>query len=197
VRHAEVGELREPRAGRGLGDDHHVLGLHVAVDHLASVRVRQGVAQRRSDARHVAVRQRTATQELAEGAPAHELRHQVDRVFVGAELVQPDDPRMVQPRRHPCFTLYPGRYGILTLAGDDLDRHLPLQALVERLPDHAEAAGAQAPLEAVAVQDEAARGGPRGRGPQLPRRGFAFHVGFDVLLTRAPPCPLARRCPAR
>ena len=60
VRHAEVGQLREARPGRGLGDHHHVLRLDVAVDDPVRVGVLERVAERHADLGHVAVRHRAA-----------------------------------------------------------------------------------------------------------------------------------------
>ena len=95
---AEVGELGEARARRGLGQHHHVAGLHVAVDHPARVGVLERVAQRGADARHVAVGHRALAGQLLERGAVHQLGHQVDVVVVRAHLVERDDARVVQPR---------------------------------------------------------------------------------------------------
>ena len=84
VRHAEVGQLGEPRAGGGVGDDHHVLRLHVAVDHAARVGVLQRVAERHADPRDVAVGDRARLHQLGKRSAPNELRDQVDVVLVAA-----------------------------------------------------------------------------------------------------------------
>ena len=66
---AEVGELGEAGAGRGLGDDDHVLRLDVAVDDLLRVRVRERVAHRHADLGDVAVGQRAAAVRSANVRP--------------------------------------------------------------------------------------------------------------------------------
>ena len=91
--HAEVGELGEPRPRGGVGHDHHVLRLDVAVDHPARVGVLERVAERDADARHVAVRDRLRARQLGKGSAPNELGHQVDVVLVGGQLVHGDDAR--------------------------------------------------------------------------------------------------------
>ena len=70
VGHAEVGQLRESGAGRGLGQHHHVRRLHVAVDHPARVRVLQRLAQRLADPGHVAVGQHALAVRASSVAPS-------------------------------------------------------------------------------------------------------------------------------
>ena len=74
MRHAEVGQLGESRARGGLGEHHHVLRLHVAVDHAARVRVLERLAERDPDARDVAVRDRARMHELGKRSAPNQLR---------------------------------------------------------------------------------------------------------------------------
>ena len=94
-------------AGVGLGEDHHVLGLHVAVDHPALVRVVERIAQRQPDAGDVAVGQRARLGQLGEGSAPNQLRHEVCRVLVVVELVEAHHARVVEPRRGLRLALGP------------------------------------------------------------------------------------------
>jgi hypothetical protein len=68
VRDAEVGELGEPGARGRFGQDHHVLRLHVAVDHSTSVSVLERVAERGPDTGDVAVGQGARLGQLRKGS---------------------------------------------------------------------------------------------------------------------------------
>ena len=156
MRHAEVGELGEAGARGWFGHDHHVLRLHVAVDHALPMRVVEGLAERNADARHVAVRKRPALQQLRKGSAMNELRHEVHGLVVCTQLIQRDDSRMVEPRRHPRLALRPHGRGPVGLTLDDLDGHRSLELLVPAKPHNAIATGAQAALEQVATENEPA-----------------------------------------
>ena len=153
VGHAEVGELGEARAGGRLGQHHHVPGLHVAVDHAARVRMLERLAERDPDARHVAVGDRSGLRQLSEGSPPNQLRDQIDVVLVGGQLVDADDPRVVQPRGRPGLALH--ALAGAALARDHLDGHLALQLLVPGEPYNPEPSRSQPALHPVAAQDEA------------------------------------------
>ncbi len=107
VRHAEVRELREPSPCSRLGHHDHVLRLDVAMNDPARVRVLERSAQRDAYLADVAVGQRPRSGELAHGPAVDELRHQVHGLCVGAELVEPDDARVVQLGGHPPLSLRP------------------------------------------------------------------------------------------
>ena len=155
VRHPEVGQLRESSARGGLREHHHVLGLDVAVDHPARVRVLEGLAERGSDARDVAVRNRARMHQLGKRSAPNQLRDEIHVVLVRGQLVDGHDARVVQPRCGARLALDP-----LTgpaVARNRLHGHLALELLVPGQPYHPEPARAQAPLQAVAAQDHAGR----------------------------------------
>jgi hypothetical protein len=88
----------------------------------------------------------------------NQLRDEVHVAFVGAELVQPDDPGMVQPRGGARLALDLA-FGVgVAVARDHLHRDLALELLVARLPDDAEAARAEPATEPVAAEHEMAAG---------------------------------------
>ena len=196
---AEVGELREADAGRRLGHHHHVLGLQVAVDDPARVRVGERVAQIRADPRHVAVRDRAGPQQLRKGSAPNELRHQVDVVLVGGQLVDADDRGMVQAGGRERLAL--DALSAPALERDRLDRHLALEALVPGVPDDAEAARAEALLEAVATEHQTRARGARqafGRVRPSQRHGAGLlgqaclgtsHSRFCVRSAESASCP--------
>ena len=93
VRDAEVGELGEAGARGGLGEHDHVLRLHVAVDDLracACARASQRAMPIRATSRSDSAPPRFSS---AKRPAVHELRDEVDRVLVLAELVEGDDAR--------------------------------------------------------------------------------------------------------
>jgi hypothetical protein len=141
------------------------------------MRVGERVAEGHADARHVPVGERARARELGHRPARYELGHQVDRLLVLPQLVQGDDPRVVQPRRHPRLARRAVRDGVAAVGLDDLDRDLALELLVEGQPDHAEPAGAELALEPVAAQHQS----PAGRARGLPRervRRVAMRVGL-------------------
>ena len=86
-------------------------------------------------------------------SPPNELRHEVDVVVVGGQLVDPHDARVVEPRRG-------ARLALDALAGpallrDDLDCHLALQLLVPGKPyTTPEPSGPEPALQPVAAEDQ-------------------------------------------
>jgi hypothetical protein len=159
VRHAEVRELREARPRRGLGNDHHVLRLHVPVDDPARVRVLERLAQSGADPRDVAVGDRASLRELRERSAPNELGDEVHVLFVGGQLVDRDDAGMVEPGGCARLALDPLPGAVL--ARNRLHCDLALQLFVPREPDDAEAARPQTTLHPVAVQDQPSPGGVR------------------------------------
>ena len=117
-----------------------------------------------ADPDDVEVRQRAVALEVAERPPAHELGDQPPRLLVVAGLVERDDRRVREPRGGERLAL--GARVLAALERDALDRDGAVQALVVGEPDHAEAAAAEAPDQAVAVEDErllAVRSAPASR----------------------------------
>jgi hypothetical protein len=192
---AEVRELGEPGARGGLGEDHDVLRLHVAVDHAAVVGVIECVGQRNPNPGDVAVGEGARLGELGKGSAPNQLRDQIGRVLVMVELVQPHHPGMVEPGGRAGLALRARDAGAAVVARDHLHRDVALEPFVVRQPDHAEAPRAQHPLEAVSVQDEPGlRWHPQrfvARG-QLLGRCRSFHAKLGVRARHALPC---RRMP--
>ena len=92
-------------------------------------------------------------EERAERSPAHQLGDEVDGVVVAPGLVQRDDPGVREPRGRLRLALGPrARRGVVRR--DPLDGDDAVEALVVREPHDAEAAGAEAPHEPVAIEDE-------------------------------------------
>jgi hypothetical protein len=140
------------------------------------VRVLERVAERHADARHVAVRERVRTHQLGKGSPPNQLRDEVGVVLVRGQLVDRHDAGVVEPGRGTRLALH--ALPAAVLARDRLDGDLALELLVPAQPDHAEAAGAEAPLEPVAAQDDAR---PRGAGKRLCRVRTAQRQGAGLL----------------
>ena len=163
---AEVGQLRRRAGGaRAVGDD-HVLGLDVAVDDAAAVRVLERVGEREADPQHVAVGQLALGGELVERAPAHELGHEVARVAVLARVEDRHDPGVVEPRGGQRLARRPlGRGARHPADRDHLDGDVAVEALVDRRVDRPEAPGAQPRPEAVAPQHGWGRTGAGARRP--------------------------------
>ena len=122
------------------------------MDHAAAVRVLQRVAQRHADPQDVAVAQLALRDELVEGAPAHQLGHEVDRVVVATCFVEGDDAGVCEPRGRERLPLRARR--ILPRHADALERDRAVELLVVCEPDDAEPAGSEAAHEAVAIEHE-------------------------------------------
>ena len=201
VSHPEIGEFGEPGPCRRLGEHHHVLGLDVAVDHPARVRVLQGLAECDPDASDVAVGDRARMHQLRKGSPPNELRNQVHVVLVGGKLIDGDDARVIQPgsgARLP-FDALAGP----AVARNRLHGHLALELLVPGEPDNPESTGPEPALQAVAAQDQAYPGAfsePLCRVRAAQRQCALFvreaclgtsHPSFVFGLRRARPAPRA------
>ena len=167
---AEVGELGEAGAGGGLGDDDHVLRLHVAVDDLRA-RARGRARRRGGQPIRATSRSDSAPPRFssAKVRPVDELGDEVDGLVVAApssySATMPgwfsraaarasrSAPRVEARPRRPC--------------GIDLDGHLALELLVEGEPDGAEAARRRACARAGSGRARARRSAgrvPRARG---------------------------------
>ena len=104
-------------APRGLLVAHdHVLGLDVAVDDAALVRVREAVAEIGRDLGHVAVAEPASARRRARVVARDELGHEDRPSIALAELVERDDRRMVEAR---------GGLGLAQRRGRDPGRRPP------------------------------------------------------------------------
>ena len=94
--------------------------------------------------RHVAVGDPARSRQLVERLALDQLADQVGVAAVLAELVERDDPAVVEPRRRLGLAQHPAARLAADL--DHLDRDVALEALVPGAVDGAEAPGAE-PLE--------------------------------------------------
>ena len=137
-RDAEVGQL-----GAAVVAHEHVLGLDVAVDDAARVRVGERVAELARDHHRLAGRQR---QPLGERAARHQLHHDVALAGRrGAEVVDADDAGVLEPRQRARLAREASaEVGIgRALGPQHLDRDVAAEAIVVRAEDAAHAARAQ------------------------------------------------------
>jgi hypothetical protein len=149
---AEVGDPRPAVVA-----DHDVVGLDVAVDHAGRVRRRQAVARRGVQRDDLAPGARPLADPRSRGAAADVLHRQVDPPGVLPDLVHDDDVGMRQLRQRRRLSLDPGQRRRRP-RGAQLDRHRALEPQVARQVDHAHAARADRPVEAVLAVDHRARG---------------------------------------
>ena len=93
ARDAEVGELR------AVGREHHVLGLHVAMDHAGAVRDGERVAELARHARHDRRIERPLADAIAQRGPVHVLEDEEQpSALLFAHVVQRDEVRMLDGR---------------------------------------------------------------------------------------------------
>ena len=155
--HAEIGDERVP-AG-----EHHVVGLDVAVHHALAVGVGQRVHHLDQDLDRVVHRQLAYAREpLAERFALDVRHHEVEEAAGLAGVVERQDVRMLQAGRHLDFAEEPlaaERGG--ELGPQHLERHLaPVPEILGEV-HRGHAAGADLPLDAVAVGEG---GGEAGEG---------------------------------
>ena len=124
------------------------------MDDPAGVGVLERVAERRPDPDDVPVREPLFGEQLSERAAKDQFGNQVDGVGLAGRLVERDDPRVGEPRGGLGLPLGPRR-DLGAGGADRLDGDQAVELLVVGLPDHAEAAGAEAAHEAVATHHEA------------------------------------------
>ena len=145
---AEVADLHP-----AFGQFHEVGGFDVAVHHPFAVRMVQGVGHLRHQMRRPGDRQPFGVggQQRAEGGALQQLHHEIRVPVVLAEVVHDGDAGVLQRGRRLGLPPQPGdqRRVAGQLRQQDLDRHLPVQPLVEGRPHFAHAAPAQPFLQPV------------------------------------------------
>src|SRR5437588_1090132 len=124
------------------------------MDDSALVRVRQRAEHLSSGLDRRRVVELPAPQRLAERAAGHVLVSDVDVAGVASEPVGALAGRMAQPGGRLCLPFRPGRR--LSLARDDLQRHVESVLLVTSEPDGARAAAAKRTQRAVATEHQLA-----------------------------------------
>src|SRR5262249_55494695 len=130
----------------------HVLRLDVAMDH--ATRMRMGESFRESDAnpQDLRVAQRARGHQVRERLAVDQLGDQVERVLDGARLIQGHDRRVRQAGGGESLAAH--ALGTSALRERyPLDRHLTVQELIARSPDHAKAPCSQALEQAIAAEE--------------------------------------------
>ncbi|KPK01131.1 MAG: hypothetical protein AMS20_14190, partial [Gemmatimonas sp. SG8_28] len=149
---AEVGHHRPPR----LELEQHVVGLHVAVDHAADVRVRQRPRHLLDDPRDLRGGERAVPPHArAERLAVHE-RHDVEHeVAALLDRVDLHHVRVGEAGRGPRLTEKPLPDGGVRrqLGREQLDRHRPVERHVAREEHHAHPAAAELAVEGVPSGD--------------------------------------------
>ena len=144
--------------------EQHVARLDVAVDQVGGVGGGQPLGDLPADPQHLRHVERAGPVEpLLERLAGDELHHQVRQRLL-ADLVHLHHVLVPDLGRRPGLAQEPlaGRRGGGHLRGQHLHRHDPLEHVVERPEDDAEAALAEH-LEHLVVPDPAERVGPGGR----------------------------------
>ena len=120
-----------------VGGDEDVVGLEVAVDDPRPVRSRKAVGNGRADLRRLAPSHRTTHEPLAQGLALEQLGDRVGDAILGAEIVDGEDIRMIEPGDRLGLSLE-ARDAFRVLSDrcrQHLDRHVPIEPLVARPVD--------------------------------------------------------------
>ena len=130
-------QLREPEVedlDAAVFGDEEVLGFQVAMDDPLLVRRREPARDLGRVVEHLAYRDPASGQPLAQRLAFEELRDDVRRAVVFAEVVDREDAGMVQRRRRARLLLEPAQpVGVLReRRRQHLDRHLAVQPRVPR-----------------------------------------------------------------
>ena len=174
ARHAEVREQQAPPRR-----DQHVRRLHVAVHDAGGVRGAERVGQERADARDELRQDRSSLLDLCEErAPADELHHDERRIAPrrAADVVDPQDVRVLEPRRRARLALEPPHDLVAPreVREQHLDRDLAAELGVARAEHRRHAALADLLVERVAPERVARVHEAHARRPlRVPRRRFA------------------------
>ena len=140
MRHAEVGEPRDPRVV-----EEHVRRLDVAVEHAEPVRLAERGEERDGNLHRARRRQRLAQETFFERAARHPGQHQ-RRTFRHV-VAQRHHVRMIERGQHPHLALEAGERVASSSArlvgGEDLHRHQLAPYRVGAL-DHTRAVGVEA-----------------------------------------------------
>ncbi|PNE33338.1 hypothetical protein AF335_10520 [Streptomyces eurocidicus] len=141
----ETGDPEVADLQRAVGVQHQVSGLDVPVDHTLPVGHRQAGRGLRGDGGGTGrVEGPARGQLLGQARAPDELHDQIEAPVPGAEVVDGDHLRVIQPGRRLGLQPESARRGLVAVAvQEELHRHLTAQHLVLRLPDFAHAAAAE------------------------------------------------------
>ena len=145
-----LGQAEVEDLGSTGGSDHHVRRLQVAVHDVVGVRLGQAIGDLARELDGAQRGRQAVAQHAIEGLALDQLHHDPVAVVGLDDVVDVDDRRVVEARRHPRLAaeaqLAGGVDGVRQQA---LDGQRPLQGLVERAVDGAHPAGAQALFDQV------------------------------------------------
>ncbi len=154
----QLGEAEVEDLGEAVVRHHHVVGLEVAVHDPGRVGLGEALGDLGPDLEDATRGHRLAVaHELVERRAQDALHHDVRKAGGLADLVDGDDVRVIEGGRGPrllCETAHPLRVGRVAL-GQELDRDLALEILIERAPDFAHPARAQPGEKLVAAETHA------------------------------------------
>jgi hypothetical protein len=156
--------------------DHHVLGLHIAMNDVLAMSGLQPARHTDPDCRHFGDGQRRAREELAQADPIDQLHRDVEHFIDFADLVYRSDIRMDDGSGGPRFAKEARTASRLTFASlvEHLDRHGAAQSRILRPIDDAHAATTD-----LALDDESANP----RADRMPVR--VLGIGIRVLRNHA------------
>jgi len=141
LRDPEIGDHRQP-----VLVEHDVVGLDVAVDDAALVRVREGARHLDQDLTDLGRRERAARgQHGRQRLTAQELHDEIDHPAGLADAIDRDDAGVFELGGRTRFALEPLDELLVEREGErqDLDRHVALQLFLARLEDDGHPAAAQ------------------------------------------------------
>lgn len=131
-----------------------VLRLHVAMHHSATVRVLQCARNGDTDARGLCRRERSATQQSAQGFAVHEWRDEVQDPVDISRIVQLQDVRMGESRDGADFLKEPGlRDRVRRGWPERLDRHGPAKLEVNRVIDNGHPPATDFAVDGVTIRE--------------------------------------------
>ena len=148
----------DPRRPAFLARDHDVLGLDVAVDHVARVAVLERIGDLDGDVENFTEAERSAPEDAAQVRPLDDRHHEKERAVVAADVVDRDDPGMV----HLSDDLRLALESLFDLGREfgrceDLHGDVAIQHRIAGPIDDSHAAAAELGRDLVAVAEPAAQ----------------------------------------
>ena len=100
-----VSPARSPRSDVALAGEHDVLRLQITMDDAGLVRLCERIGQLTGDLKGFLQRQPSTSEQLPEGGAVDELHHDEELAVELPEVVDRDDPRVIQCGRRSRFVL--------------------------------------------------------------------------------------------